>query len=93
MKDTIIKQTPMPDNFVNLDAGGSFQYRFNTAVIEAGNYKFSGADSLIANTGKLYCWKILTLTKDIFTVSNSAHSDAFYPGGIVETYQTFVRYK
>ena len=93
-KDTIIKQTPMPENFVNLGSNGSFEYRFNTSTSDLGTYTFSGADVLVSNSNpNSYNWKILTLTKDIFTVVSVSYSDAFYPGAMVETYQTFVRYK
>lgn len=101
VKDTIIKQTPQPDNFVNFDAGGGFQYRFNTATIDNGTYQFVGADSVYGYAnGKIYKWKMLTLTKDLFTVVTSSNNDPYYPGAImtypgavIENYQTFVRYK
>ena len=94
IKDTIIKQTPMPSNFVNFGANGSFEYRFNTPVSDIGQYVLSGNDSLIANVGyKTYQWKMLTITKDVFTVVNTTISDAWYPSGTVETYQTFSREK
>ena len=47
-KDTIVAQTPMPENFIQFDAAGNFQYRFNTTAIDAGTYQFKGADSIIA---------------------------------------------
>lgn len=94
LKDSIIPQTPKPDNFVNFDASGSFQYRFNVATTDAGSYSFVGADSLIAIAGiKSYRWKMLTLTKDLFTVMTTSTTDANFPGALVENYQTFVRYK
>lgn len=94
IKDTIIKAYPKPENFVNFGGNLSFQYKFNTTGTETGSYVFLGADSLIATTGiNIYRWKMITLTKDLFTVFNTAPSDVYYPGGIVETYYTFVRYK
>ena len=64
LKDSIIPQTPKPDNFVNFDASGTFQYRFNVATTDNGSYLFVGADSLIGLSGTTqYRWKMLTLTK------------------------------
>ena len=92
-KDTIMKATPHPENFVIFNGNFNFEYRFNTYSSEVGTYSFSGADSLKATTGiNNFRWKMLTLTKDLFTVSNTANSDVYYPGGIVETYYTFIRY-
>ena len=94
IKDTIIPQKPKPQNFVNFDANGSFEYRYNSPVSDIGNYQFVGADSVIADaTTKNFRWKMLTLTKDLFTVVMTSTSDAYYPGYYVENYQTFVRYK
>ena len=101
VKDTIIKQTPHPENFVNFDANGAFEYRFNATTSDIGTYQFVGADSVYGTTsGKIYKWKMLTLTKDIFTVVTSSNYDPYYPGAftqypgsIIENYQTFVRYK
>jgi hypothetical protein len=90
-KDTIIPQTPKPTNFVQFDAGGSFQYCFNSTTADAGIYQFIGTDSLISNTStNIYRWKMLTLTDVLFTVMNTS-TDPAYPGASVETYQTFVR--
>jgi hypothetical protein len=90
-KDTIIPQTPMPENFVSFDATGNFEYRFNTSTSDIGTYQFVGADSVISNvTTKVYRWKMLTLTDEIFTVMNTSTSPSF-PGATVETYQTFVK--
>lgn len=90
-KDTIVQQTPLPENFVQFQAGGSFEYRFNTATSDFGTYQFVGADSLVSNvTTKTYRWKMLTLTNQLFTVVNTSTNPAF-PGATVETYQTFVK--
>lgn len=90
-KDTIIKQTPMPENFVKFEAPANFEYRFNKNTSDTGTYSFIGADSVISNvTSKVYRWKILTLTDVLFTVMNTS-TDPAYPGATVETYQTFVR--
>lgn len=91
-KDTIYYRNPKPKNFVQFDANNSFQYCFNSAIIDNGTYLFKGADSLIATTpSKIYRWKTLTLTDDIFTVVNTSSNDPLYPGAKVETYQTFAR--
>jgi hypothetical protein len=94
IKDTIIKQTPKPENFVDFDPAGDFEYRFNTAISDVGAYQFSGVDSLIAGDGgNTHRWKMLTLTKDLFTVVSTSLSEPGFPGYKVEKYQTFVRYK
>ena len=91
LKDTIIPQTPHPENFVQFQAGGSFEYRFNTTTSDFGTYQFIGADSVISNvTTKVYRWKMLILTNQLFTVMNTS-TDPSFPGATVETYQTFVK--
>lgn len=91
-KDTIINRDPKPKNFVQFDASNSFQYCFNSPIIDNGTYLFKGADSLIATTpSKIYHWKTLTLTADLFTVVNTSTNDPAFPGAKVETYQTFAR--
>ena len=90
-KDTIVKQTPMPENFVKFEAAGNFEYRFNKSTSDFGTYQFVGADSVISDVvTKVYRWKMLTLTDVLFTVMNTS-TDPAYPGATVETYQTFVR--
>ena len=89
-KDTIIPQTPMPENFIQFDAVENFEYRFNTASIDAGTYQYNGMDSIISTTSnKIYRWKILTLTGYLFTMMNTSSNPSF-PGAIVETYYTLV---
>ena len=89
-KDTIIPQTPMPENYVKFDATDHFEYRFNTGTIDTGSYHFIGADSIISTSAsKTYRWKILTLYSFIFTMMNTSTSPAF-PGATVETYYTLV---
>jgi len=91
-KDTIIPQVALPKNFVEFDAGNSFQYCFNSTTINNGTYQFSGADSVISTTpSNIYRWKMLTLTDVLFTVMSTSTSDPAFPGAKVETYQTFVR--
>lgn len=91
IKDTILKQTPHPTNYVKFDANGGFEYRFNTYAPDAGTYQFSGSNMLVSNSLPLnYSWKMLTLTNVLFTVVSSG-SDPAYPGALVERYQTFVR--
>ena len=91
LKDTIIQQTPHPENFVQFQAGGGFEYRFNTTTSDFGTYQFVGADSVIANvTTKTYRWKMLTLTNQLFTVMNTS-TDPGFPGATVEFYQTLVK--
>ncbi len=91
VKDTIIHQTPMPENYVQFGAAGNFEYRFNKPGSDVGTYQFVGADSVISNvTSKIYRWKLLTLTNVLFTVMNTS-TDPDHPGATVETYQTFVK--
>ena len=91
VKDTIILQTPKPENFVQFDAGSSFQYRFNVSAIDAGSYLFMGSDSLIATTPSgIYRWKWITLTDVLFTVMSTATYQSM-PGYTFENYQTFVK--
>ena len=94
VKDTIIPQLPKPQNFINFGSDGKIEYRYNTSVSEFGTYKFQGADSIIATmTNKVYKWKTLLLTTEIFTLFTTSTTDAFYPGSVVENYQTLVRFK
>ncbi|MBL0184086.1 MAG: hypothetical protein IPP96_18105 [Chitinophagaceae bacterium] len=91
IKDTIIKQTPHPTNYVKFDAGGGFEYKFNTYSPDAGSYQFVGADSVVSSSiPQNYRWKMLTLTNVLFTVVSKG-SDPGFPGAVVERYETFVR--
>lgn len=91
IKDTIVKQTPHPVNFVTFDAAGNIEYKFNTYTSDVGNYQFVGVDSVISTTNtQVYRWKMLTLTNKLFTVVTNT-TDPAYPGSVVERYQTFVR--
>jgi len=91
LKDTIIKQTPKPKNYVEFDANGGFKYQFNTTSPDQGTYQFVGSDSVVSNSiPQNYRWKMLTLTNVLFTVVSTG-TDPAYPGNIVERYQTFVR--
>ncbi len=91
VKDTIVTQTPHPENFVKFNADGSFEYRFNSYASDVGTYQFVGLDSVAANsTPNNYRWRMLTLTNVLFTVVNTTTDPAF-PGATVERYQTFVR--
>jgi hypothetical protein len=90
-KDTILKQTPKPENFVDFASGGGFEYRFNTSSSDIGTYEIVHGDSVISNTsGNTYRWKILTLIPGLFTVMNTGTDPAF-PGATVETYHTLVK--
>ena len=92
IKDTIIKQTPHPENFVRFDDGGNFEYRFNTYSSDLGTYQFKGVDSVVSSSAPTtYRWKLLTLTNVLFTVKNTTTTYPGYPGSTVEVYQTFVR--
>lgn len=91
IKDTIVKQTPNPENFVQFQSNGGFEYRFNTGSSDLGTYEFAGASKMVTNSApKTYNWTILTLTDVLFTVV-SKEPDPAYPGALVERYQTFVR--
>jgi hypothetical protein len=91
-KDTIIPGKSLPKNFVEFDAASNFKYCFSSPTINTGTYLWKGADSLICTTpSKIYRWKLLTLTKVLFTVVNTSTSDPAFPGAKVETYQTFIR--
>ncbi len=91
VKDTILKQTPHPQNFVTFGTDGSFEYRFNTTTSDLGTYTFKGADSVIASSAPgAYRWKMLTITDQLFTVMSTSSNDPNFPGYKVERYQTFV---
>lgn len=91
IKDTIVKQSPKPENFVKFDANGGFEYRFNTATSDIGTYKFAESSSLVStSTPNTYSWTTLTITNVLFTVVSKGADPAF-PGALVERYQTFVR--
>lgn len=91
IKDTIIKAKPKPENFVKFDAGGSFEYRFNSPVSDIGTYEFAGAGFIVTNSSpKTYSWTMLTLTNVLFTVVSKGADPAF-PGAFVERYETFTR--
>ena len=89
-KDTILKQTPKPENFVDME-GSSFEYRFNTTTSDVGTYQIIHGDSVVAHTSnKVYRWKILTVIPELFTVMSTGTDPAF-PGATVETYHTLVK--
>lgn len=91
VKDTIIKSTPKPKNFVRFEADGGFEYKLNSTVSDLGTYEFAGAGTLITNSSpKTYNWTMLTLTNVLFTVVSKG-SDPAFPGYYVERYQTFTR--
>jgi hypothetical protein len=90
IKDTIVPQNHYP-NYVQFDAAGGFEYKFDASSPDVGTYQFVGADSLISTSSpNNYRWKMLTLTSVLFTVMNTT-TDPAYPGSVVERYQTFVR--
>ncbi|MBL7700625.1 MAG: hypothetical protein JNM14_00125 [Ferruginibacter sp.] len=91
VKDTILKATPRPKNFVRFDEDGGFEYKLNINPSDIGTYEFAGAGTLITNSSpKTYNWTMLTLTDKLFTVVNKG-SDPAFPGYDVERYQTFTR--
>ena len=91
-KDTIIKQTPKPENFVNFSADAGFEYKFNSSTSDIGTYQFASIDSVISNTpAKIYRWKMLTLTNTLFTTVSTSNNNPSFPGATVETYYTLVR--
>ena len=90
-KDSILKQTPKPENFVDLNGAGGFEYRFNTNTSNTGTYEIMHGDSVIAYTSnKVFRWKILTVIPELFTVMSTGTDPAF-PGATVETYHTLVK--
>ncbi len=92
IKDTIVKPTPKPQNFVRFEADGGFEYRYNSDKSDTGTYEFGSASKLITNSSpKTYNWTMLTLTNVLFTVV-SKDPDPDYPGALVERYQTFERF-
>lgn len=91
VKDTIIKSTPKPKNFVRFGADGSFEYKLNSTTSDLGTYEFAGSGTLITNSSpKSYNWTMLTLTNVLFTLVSKGPDPAF-PGAFVERYQTFTR--
>jgi hypothetical protein len=91
VKDTIIKSTPKPKNFVRFGADGSFEYKLNSTTSDLGTYEFTGSGGLITNSSpKSYNWTMITLTNVLFTLVSKG-SDPAFPGAYVERYQTFTR--
>ncbi len=91
VKDTIIKSTPKPKNFVRFDASGGFEYKLNSTVSDIGTYEFTGSGILVTNSApKSYNWTMITLTDVLFTLVSKG-SDPAFPGAYVERYQTFTR--
>ena len=91
IKDTILKQSPKPENYVQFEAAGGFEYRFNTNTSDIGTYEFAGGGLVVSNSSpNSYSWTMLTLTNVLFTVVSKGTDPAF-PGAFVERYQTFVR--
>jgi hypothetical protein len=91
IKDTIIKSTPKPKNFVKFDADGRFEYKLNSTTSDIGTYEFAGSGKLVTNSApKSYNWTMITLTNVLFTLVSKGTDPAF-PGAYVERYQTFTR--
>ncbi len=91
VKDTIIKSTPKPKNFVRFGADESFEYKLNSTTSDIGTYEFAGAGTLVTNSSpKSYDWTMITLTDVLFTLVSKG-SDPAFPGAYVERYQTFTR--
>lgn len=91
LKDSIIPRNAQGENFVQFDiATKVFQYRFNSTITDVGTYVLKGADSIISTTpSKIYNWKMLTLTDELFTAISTSTTDPSFPGATVETYYTF----
>jgi hypothetical protein len=91
VKDTIIKSSPKPKNFVSFGADGRFEYKLNSTTSDIGTYEFAGAGTLLTNSSpKSYNWTMITLTNVLFTLVQKG-SDPAFPGYYVERYQTFTR--
>ena len=91
VKDTIIKSSPKPKNFVRFDAAGKFEYKLNSTTSDLGTYEFAGSNKLVTNSSpKSYDWTMITLTDVLFTLVSKGPDPAF-PGAYVERYQTFTR--
>jgi hypothetical protein len=91
VKDSIVPNAPQPVNFVQFDAAGNVEYRFNKPTSDFGTYRFVGDDSIHATIGGvLYRWKNLLLTETNMNVVNKSTIPQI-PGAVAETYQTFVR--
>ncbi len=89
--DSVLPNTPKPENFAKFDGAGNIEYRFNKATSDFGTYIFKGQDSIHATiAGVLYRWKNLLLTETNMNVVNVSPYPAI-PGATAETYQTFVR--
>ena len=92
VKDSIMPYTAGKNFFTQLDANNSFQFSYNSSVVDNGTYVFKGQDSIIATTpSTVYRWKLLTLTDVLFTTSNVSTNNPGFPGSTVETYYTFTR--
>lgn len=91
VKDSIVPNKPLPENFVQFDGAGNVEYRFNKSTSDFGTYAFVGEDSIHATIGGvLYRWKNLLLTETNLNVVTTANVP-LSPGMVAETYQTFVR--
>jgi hypothetical protein len=91
VKDSIIKSTPKPANFVQFDANGGFEYKLNSTTSDIGTYEFTGPVTLVTNSSpKSYNWTMITLSDVLFTVVTKG-PDAAFPGAYVERYQTLTR--
>lgn len=93
-RDTILKQSPKPENYVQFDANGAFKYQFNTSTPETGTYAWTGTDLIQISTTHLnFTWKKLTLISDgLFTLMRNTTSPVF-PGATIEEYHTLVKPK
>ena len=91
VKDSILKPSPKPKNFVQLQPDGAFEYKYNSSTSDIGTYEFTGSSELSTRSNpKSYTWTMLTLTNELFTVVSKG-SDPAFPGAYVERYQTFTR--
>ncbi len=91
IKDSILGYAPKPENFAKFESNGGFEYKFNSAISDIGNYDFEGSSTLFSiSNPKSYSWTILTLTNTLLTLVSKGPDPAF-PGAYVERYQTLTR--
>ncbi len=91
-KDTILRQSPRPKNYVTFGANGSYNYKWNSETEDVGTYQLKGVDSVITNAKPdEHRYKLLTLTNDLLTLKNTSTNNPIFPGATVETYHTLIK--
>ncbi len=89
VKDSTLPYTPQPSNYINFNANGTLEYKFNSPTLQTGTYEFIGMDSIYAKIGGTqYRWQNLLLTTEIFNVK---YTNGNAPGTTIHTYQSFAR--